>query len=115
MTHPKTEEDLERLAIEWRDKNQCWNCKEQALNAFEGGYRTALIAHKSETELLRKQIDNLKELLVVSKEQIEAHINTFYWQMCKQHLAKEVIENSLLLNDIKAALAADDKASEGGV
>jgi hypothetical protein len=110
MTSPKTKEELERLAIEWRDKNQCWNCKEQALNAFEGGYRTALIAHQSETELLRNALGKLvRRLDAVHNDPSFLGV----WVLAHNHVGPyKGLTYEKELREARQALA-DDKASEG--
>jgi len=99
MTHPKTgDEELERR-LTW-EKKTGYTCM------WLGGYRAAEL----ETELLRKRIEKLRNL-IVKLEEFLAHP-----EGC-------LIEKSKMCScgcrttwsQVMQALAADDKASEGGV
>jgi hypothetical protein len=82
---PIAEAIQEAAKVEWRDKNQCWNCKEQALNAFEGGYRAA----ESETELLRKSLE--EQLSEAYSAGYKAHQSQLKESEEKLKIAKEAL------------------------
>ena len=80
MNHPKTgEQELERLAEKYNE-------------GFKRGVDAAVIAHQSETELLRKRVEKLRSAL---------------WQADKLYAADK--ERAVL---IRLALEADDKETE---
>ena len=60
-----SDDELEKLAYEWHAKNNCRNCKENALNAFEAGYRaaeqTTSVTWPSEDEIAKAASDYSRE------------------------------------------------------
>ena len=100
MNPPKSEQELELLV---KAEHAYANRTEEFCNDYKSwmaGARSVIRAHQSETELLRKRVENLRGAL---------------WDLANDSFDALICSGYGCVTHAQNALKADDKASEGGV